>query len=110
MERYDPFNITQHGFTEGKSTISQLLSYYDSILSMLEEDRGMNRGVDTIYLDFAKAFNKVDHDILLEKLRRLGVQGTFLKDREATSEGQRRTLPQARPVISGVPQRSVLVI
>ena len=31
------FNITQHGFTEGKSTISQLLSYYDSILSMLED-------------------------------------------------------------------------
>ena len=31
--------------------------------------------MDTIYLDFAKAFDKVDHSILLHKVRALGIQG-----------------------------------
>ena len=30
---------------------------------------------DTVYLDFAKAFDKVDHDILCHKLRNLGIKG-----------------------------------
>ena len=56
-------NTTQHGFRTGRSTISQLLRYHDSILSNIEE----GHKVDAIYLDFAKAFDKVDHKILLKK-------------------------------------------
>ena len=44
--------------------------------------------VDSIYLDFSKAFNKVDHNILLAKITNLGIGGkihawiaTFLKHR-----------------------------
>ena len=74
------------------STISQLFFYYDSILSMLEEDRGTNSRVDAIYLDFTKAFDKVDHSILLEKLH------TFLKDRPPSSRtGCRSTAHYPRP-------------
>ena len=39
--------------------------------------QGLNNGeeVDTIYLDYAKAFDKVDHNILLAKLRKYGIKG-----------------------------------
>ena len=112
LEENALLNITQHGFTEGRSTISQLLTYYDSILSMLEE--GGDKKVDVIYLDFAKAFDKVDHGILLAKLNKLGFKGklhrwikTFLTDRvqQVRVDGH---LSQAKPVLAGVPQGSVL--
>ena len=69
------FNSTQHGFRQGRSCLSQLLSHYDSILSKLEE----GKDVDVIYLDFSKAFDKVDHNILLTKLKSLGITGKLLK-------------------------------
>ena len=66
-------NVTQHGFTEGRSTISQLLSYYDSVLSMLEEKDCQK--VDVIYLDFAKAFDKVDHGLLAHRMKEKRIGG-----------------------------------
>ena len=33
--------------------------------------------VDMIYLDFTKAFDKVDHGILLRKLREIGISGNL---------------------------------
>ena len=101
-------NITQHGFTEGKSTISQLLSYYDSVLTLLEEKDCQK--VDVIYLDFAKAFDKADHGILLAKLEKIGIRGkllqwsrVFLTDRVQQVRAQGH-LPTPKPVLSGVPQ------
>ena len=105
-------NTTQHGFTKGRSTISQLLTYYDSILTMLEE-KGDTK-VDVIYLDFAKAFDKVDHTILLAKLTKLGIRGKLLNWLKLflTNRKQRVKvnghLSSAQPVKSGVPQGSVL--
>ena len=71
-------------------------------------------GVDMIYLDFAKAFDKVDHWILLRKLREIGISGNlgiwfynFLAHRS-----QYVRLPGGvsddSMVISGVPQGTVL--
>ena len=34
--------------------------------------------VDTLYLDFAKAFDKVNHELLLLKLKRFGISGNLL--------------------------------
>ena len=55
---------------------------YDKILNMVE------KGNNVIYLDFAKAFDKVDHGILCLKLKKLGIGGkvatwihNFLSDR-----------------------------
>ena len=54
----------QHGFVSGRSTQSQLLQHYSDVYEALEE--GVR--IDTIYLDFAKAFDKVDHNTLLKKV------------------------------------------
>ena len=62
LKEHHLLNDSQHGFTEGRSCLSQLLVHHDKVLSILES--GVN--VDTIYLDFAKAFDKVDHNLAEE--------------------------------------------
>ena len=74
LEENKLFNVSQHGFRAGRSCLSQLLDHYDRILSLLE--KGLN--VDSVYLDLAKAFDKVDHNIVLHKLSLLGVRGRLL--------------------------------
>ena len=104
------FNSSQHGFRAARSCLSQLLDYHDKIVGLLE--RGLN--VDSVYLDFAKAFDKVDHRILLTKLSALGVRGVLLMWIESflTSRTQRvivnGVLSDPSPVVSGVPQGSVI--
>ena len=56
-------NEGQHGFVPGRSTQTQLLCHYEDIYEALVEGKRL----DTVFLDFAKAFDKVDHAILLEK-------------------------------------------
>ena len=71
MQANDLFNYSQHDFRGGKSCLSQLLCHFDRITSELEK----GKGVDVIYLDFAKAFDKIDHGITLQKLKLLGIKG-----------------------------------
>ena len=66
------------------SCLSALLNVFDIIMHMLDS----NSSVDMVYLDFSKAFDKVDHGILLHKLRAVGITGNigiwlfrFLADR-----------------------------
>ena len=110
MEQHELFNHSQHGFRGGRSCLSQLLNHFDRITSLLED----GNAVDVIYLDFAKAFDKVDLGVTLRKLKSLGIRGqlgrwlvSFLLDRQQTVvvDGQRS---HPHPVISGVPQGSVL--
>ena len=68
------FNSTQHGFREGRSCLSALLNVYNDIVHMISDPSAV---VDMIYLDFAKAFDKVDHGILLRKLREIGISGNL---------------------------------
>ena len=110
LESQDLLNKTQHGFRAKHSTITQILSYYDSILSMLEE----GNAVDAIYLDFSKAFDKVDHRILLKKLECVGITGRLLQWIESFLTNRKQqvrignVLSPKEWVRSGVPQGSVL--
>ena len=63
----------QHGFRKGFSTVSNLLDAYN--FAALNLDRKIP--VDIIFLDFQKAFDKIPHGILLEKLKSFGFS-TFL--------------------------------
>ena len=75
LEQNEMLNPNQHGFRSNRSCLSQLLSHYEAILSLLEE----GLGTDVVYLDFAKAFDKVDFGILLSKLKRFGIGGSIGK-------------------------------
>ena len=100
----------QHGFRKGRSCLSELLAHYEDI--MLNANAG--EGTDTIYLDFAKAFDKVDHKILLSKLKKVGIRGKLLnwlkaflsnRQQEVVVDGYKSFI---HAVLSGVPQGSVL--
>ena len=68
-------DVSQHGSIRGRSTLSQLLEHHNEIITMLEND--MN--VDSIYLDFAKAFDKCDIGIMMHKLKTLRIGGKLGK-------------------------------
>ena len=70
---YSIINDCQHGFVTAKSCITNLIESLDHIGSVL--DKGGQ--VDTIYLDMSKVFDKVDHGLLITKLRGLGFGGMF---------------------------------
>ena len=100
----------QFGFRKGRSTEDQLLLSYGKIAR--EVDRGLT--VDAVYLDYAKAFDVLSHEVLLDKAMAIGfspqVLGwirTFLSNRiMQVSIGGVSSNPRA--VLSGVPQGSVL--
>lgn len=68
-------SIHQHGFIANRSTISNLLEYKNYLCSAFA--RRMQ--VDSIYTDFAKAFDKVNHAILCQKLEVYGIHGSLLR-------------------------------
>ena len=57
----------QHGSQSGRSTLSQLLDHHDNVVRAMEEGHNL----DVVYLDFAKAYDKVDHSVLLQKILEL---------------------------------------
>ena len=110
LEINQKLNPSQHGFRNRRSCLSQLLEHYDKVLSFLED----GNNADSIYLDFSKAFDKVDLGILCHKLRDLGVSGklgvwlhNFLSDRRQSiiADGVKSSHAEVK---SGVPQGTVL--
>ena len=103
-------SLSIHGFRCGRSCVTNLLQFLDYIGAILYK-AGQ---VDCVYLDMSKAFDKVRHDLLINKLWDAGFGGklldwlhVYLCDRR-----QRVTVLGATsrdlPVTSGVSQGSIL--
>lgn len=100
----------QHGFRKGFSTVTQLASVVHFLASVL--DTGGH--VDMIFLDFSKAFDRVPHDKLIQKLYMIGLPefliswvSAYLNNRTQYVEINGKT-SGTLTVSSGVPQGSVL--
>ena len=110
MEISNKLNPNQHGFRNRRSCLSHLLEHHDQVLSSLEE--GYN--VDSIYLDFSKAFDKVDIGILCHKMKSMGITGTLAKWIFSFLSNRKQhivingTISKPSEVKSGVPQGTVL--
>jgi hypothetical protein len=65
---------SQHGFRPGRSTLTCNLSLQNFILNAFND----NCQVDVIYTDFAKAFDRVDHELLIIILGKLGFSHPLL--------------------------------
>ena len=100
----------QYGVINGRSTTTQLLYYLDQCVVTIAEG-GI---IDTIYLDFAKAFDTVPHHRLLGKLQAYGIQGKlFHWIKEFLNERTQIVMvngveSEPTSVLSGIPQGTVL--
>ena len=102
--------IKQFGFRRGFSTASALSTFADELLCNM----GQGKLCGTVFLDLKKAFDTVDHAILLSKLTALGVSDNTVKWFQSylTNRKQRvycgNELSDELPVIYGIPQGSIL--
>jgi retron-type reverse transcriptase len=100
----------QHGFFSGRSTVTNLIEFTSFIIDKMED--GIQ--IDSIYTDFSKVFDKVNHRLLLDKLRKFGFSGKFLAWIESYLTHRRQYVKACGSsslnftVRSGVPQGSHL--
>ena len=69
------FNPNQYGFRTGHSTEHAALELVDKITSQMDN----NETPINIFLDLSKAFDTIDHNILLDKLKYYGLDDTAIK-------------------------------
>jgi hypothetical protein len=100
----------QGGFRPGHSTVTSIAELTNAILN------ATNDGETTVaaYVDFSKAFDTVNHDILLRKLTKIGITGkthdwiaNYLTNRMQRTKVN-GMISEQRPVTCGVPQGSVM--
>lgn len=102
----------QHGFRSLRSALTQLLVYWDGILNNLQD----GGGVDSVYLYFSKAFDKVETGVLLHKFLALKFFGkvrcwlasfldTDCRKQAIVVDGK---LSELSPVVLGVPKGTCL--
>lgn len=110
LNKHSFISLAQYGFLKGKSTEQALLAQKECIIDAFE-DKNIVLGV---YIDFSKAFDCVQHNLLLYKLEHYGVRGrsndllrSYLRHRSQfvtndTFDSKTKRLK------SGVPQGSIL--
>ena len=110
INKHNLLNKSQYGFRPRHSTIDAITEYMAHLVDNLEN----REHTLSIYLDLSKAFDTIDHSILLNKLEYYGIRGIshnwltsylthitqYVKINQSTSK--------TKPIICGVPQGSVL--
>ena len=110
LEEHDVFFKNQFGFKKKTSTGHSLIEITEQIKESIDSGK-FGCG---IFIDLKKAFDTVNHDILLKKLEHYGVRGTMLSWFESYLKGRKQYVfyngesSSIMEITCGVPQGSVL--
>ena len=110
LESFEILYPPQFGFRERQSTSNALLSLTESI----KQSIGSGKVGFGIFLDLQKAFDSVNHKILLDKLEHYGIRGNALIWFQSYLSGRTQYVTvnghvsDPLPITCGVPQESVL--
>lgn len=106
----DILSSDQHGFIKGRSTCTNLVLFSKFCIDQMEK----GYQVDVLYTDFVKAFDRVHHELLLQKLSKLGFNKPFLNWLRSYLSNRKQVVQigchysDFIDVISGLPQGSHL--
>ena len=110
LNKQDILYENQYGFRMKHSTQQAIIQVVDKITSAIEQ----KEYTIGIFLDLSKAFDTVDHNILLKKPEHYGIRGialewfkNYLHDRKQIVK-YNNTLSKSETIQCGVPQGSVL--
>ena len=103
-------NPNQFGFQKGKSTLDALLNFVENVCSELNS----KKHVVGISIDFSKAFDTVNHHLLLRKLYAYGIRGLPLEWFKSYLNGRTQRVrigdsySEPKNISCGVPQGSII--
>ena len=110
LVRYQILFESQYGFRSGRNTTHATLDFVHSIEEAIES----NQFAIGVFCDLSKAFDTLNHEILLQKLSHYGIRGipnewfrSYLKDRKQYVELNDKK-SKCLPIVTGVPQGSIL--
>ncbi|KAB0799383.1 hypothetical protein PPYR_07263 [Photinus pyralis] len=114
FNKYKLFATSQHAYLKGRSVDTAFVIFTDTVLRALDEGR-LAAG---LFVDLSKAFDNVNHDLLLSKLYNYGIRGvsinwyaSYLSCRSQKVVHTKECVQiysDESPINSGVPQGSIL--
>uniref|UniRef100_A0A671WXI2 Reverse transcriptase domain-containing protein n=1 Tax=Sparus aurata TaxID=8175 RepID=A0A671WXI2_SPAAU len=111
ITKHNILSDQQYGFRANRTTSLALMEFVEEITSAIEN----KEYAIGIFLDLKKAFDTVDHDLLLKKMHMYGVRvvalswfGSYLENRHQYVQMNNNFKSQLQKVSCGVPQGSVL--
>ena len=110
LEKFNILSQNQYGFQKNTSTTGTLLQF----LSEVHESLNRRETLVSVFLDFSKEFDTVNHTLLLQKLERMGIRGISLKWFESYLTNRTQVVciddinSSDKNILTGVPQGSVL--
>ena len=110
IDKYKLISDSQYGFRSNRSTSLAILDLIEELTSALDD----NKYTIGVFIDLRKAFDTIDHGLLLKKMEHLGIRGvvnnwlsSYLNNRKQYVEIN-NVSSDLQNIICGVPQGSVL--